>query len=171
MRNRKKWMVAGVVSFMLLVLTACSEESEPANTENFEEADKVAYEYILAKIERDDDRMKELLTTEGIEYATNASLLKEGEHLYPGKAEELEDKYEIVRYQFDDENVLYYKVKYDAQNNSLSTSVTEYIELVNDEKNGWKLTKPVGISNDLKADLFPTEEIQEAGTVVHQYEN
>lgn len=169
MKKQGNWFLAGAAVLVLTMLAACNGEE---SKENFEAADKVAYEYIVAKVERDDDRMKELLTEEGKEYAKSASLLKDGEHLYPGQAEEMKDHYEIMRYDnLDKEDLVYYRVKYEIQNNDLSDTMTEYIEVVKSEKGEWRLTKPLGISNDVKADLFSSEEDKENGTIVHEYKS
>ncbi|MCM3791267.1 hypothetical protein M3221_23315 [Domibacillus indicus] len=164
MKKRKNWLLVGVMLLILLMMAGCGEK------ENFEAADKVAYEYIASKVERDDDRMKKLLTDEGIQYAENASLLKDGEHLYPGKEDEMKDRYEIIRYEdIGGENTLYYRVKYELTNNDLSENTTEYIEMVKDSEDRWKITKPVGISNEEKADVFASEEDKENGTIVHEH--
>lgn len=170
MRNRKNWVAAGVISLILLVLTACSEESEPANTENFEEADKVAYEYIVASIEKNDDKKAELLTDEALEEAKDNDLLIEGRHQNEGASEELKDRYEITRYDnlYKGEE-LYYKVEYAIPNNENRSSDTEYIKMVRTEENDWRLTASTGILNDEKSRVFGNEEDLENGTLIHEY--
>lgn len=163
MKKRKNWLFAGVMLLIMLVMAGCGGK------EDFEAADKVAYEYIASKVERDDDRLIALLTEEGLENAKKARLVKEGEHLYPGNEEKMENRYEIVR--FEDvgaEDTLYYRVKYELPNNKLSESTTDYIEVVQNN-NEWKLTKPMTISNDKLEEVFPSENDKEKGTMVHEY--
>ncbi|WP_046176724.1 hypothetical protein [Domibacillus indicus] len=163
----KKWksrLFAGGMLLILLMMAGCGDKQD------FEAADKVAYEYIASKVERDDDRMKKILTDQGIQYAESTSLLKDGEHLYPGKEDEMGDRYEIVRYDgIGEENTLYYRVKYELTDNNLSESTAEYIMIVKDNEGRWKVTKPVGISNEEKADIFASEEGKEKGITVHEY--
>jgi len=161
--NRKNWLFAGFTMLLLVMMAGCGEK------EDFEAADKVAYEYIASKVERDDDRVIALLTEEGLEYAKKASLVKEGKHLYPGNETAMKDRYEIVRYEdIGSEDTLYYRVEYELSNNKLSESTTDYIEMVQNN-NEWKLTKPMTISNDKLEELFPSENDKDKGIMVHEY--
>lgn len=148
---------------LLFIMAGCG------NKGNFEAADKVAYEYIASKVERDDDRVIALLTEEGLEYAKKTSLVEEGKHLYPGNEEVMKDRYEIVRYEdIGSEDTLYYRVEYELPNNKLSESTTDYIEMVQNN-NEWKLTKPMTVSNDKLEELFPSENDKDKGIMVHEY--
>lgn len=164
MKKRKNWLFASVMLLVMLVMAGCGDK------EDFEAADKVAYEYIAATVEKDDDRKAEILTEEAKEEAINNDLLIEGRHDNKGAEKELNDRYEIRRYDnlYDSGN-LYYRVKYDIPNNEGMQSDTEYIKMIKDESGEWKLNLSNGILNDEKAKIFPTDTDKEKGTLVHEY--
>jgi predicted small lipoprotein YifL len=165
-RKQKNGLFVGMVMLILLVIAGCGEK------EDFEAADKVAYEYIAASIEQDDDRKSEILTSEALEQATENDVLVPGRHDNADAEEELGDRYEIRRYDniYNDKE-LYYRVKYAIPNNASMNSDTEYIKMVKDENEKWKLTLSTGILNDEIEKAFPEERNKEEGTLVHEYEN
>ncbi|WP_050179629.1 hypothetical protein [Domibacillus robiginosus] len=164
MINRKNWFFVGVGLLLLLVITGCGEK------EDFEAADKVAYEYIAAVVEQDDDRKSKILTSEALKQGIENDVLVPGRHDNPGSEEKLKDRYEIRRYDnIYDGKELYYRVKYDMPNSASMTSDTEYIKMVKDESKKWKLTLSTGILNDEIEEVFPEEEKKKEGTLVHEY--
>lgn len=166
MKKRKNWLFAGVMLLVMLVMAGCGGK------EDFEAADKVAYEYIAASVEQDDDRKSEILTPEALKQGIENDVLISGRHDNAGAEEELGDRYEIRRYDniYNDKE-LYYRVKYTIPNNVSMNSDTEYIKMVKDENEKWKLTLSTGILNDEIEKVFPEEKRKEEGTLVHEYKD
>lgn len=164
MRNQKNRLFVGFTMLLLFMMAGCG------NKENFEAADKVAYEYIAASVDQDDDRKSEILTLEALKQGIENDVLVPGRHDNPGSEEKLGERYEIRRY----DNIyngkeLYYRVKYDMPNSTSMSGDTEYIKMVKDESGKWKLALSTGILNDEIEEVFPEEEKKKEGTLVHEY--
>jgi hypothetical protein len=163
MKNR---VFAGTLMFILSFVVGCGEK------EDFKAADEVAYEYIAASVEQDDDRKSKILMPEALEQAIENDVLVPDRHDNAGAEEELGDQYEVRRYDniYNDKE-LYYRVKYAIPNSESRESDTEYIRMAKDEGGAWKLTLSNGILNDEKAEVFPEEADKEKGTLVHEYKD
>lgn len=169
--NKSLWSFFLTLVLVVVVAGCGGKEHSNAKTEDFSEADRIAYEYIAAKVERDDDRLMSILSAEGLEYAETAHLLKPGEHLYPGNEQEMGKSYEIRRYdQFNTNDEIYYYVKYVFPNNELTPSITEYIKIIKTEGGLWKLASSVALSKEERKKIFVNGSDKEKGTVVHEYQ-
>lgn len=166
MKKRKNWLFYCVMLLVLLMMVGCEDK------EDFEAADKVAYEYIAASVEQDDDRKIKILIPEALKQGIENDVLVPDRHDYPGSEENLGDRYEIRRYDniYNGEE-LYYRVKYDMPDSAPMGGNTEYIKMVKDKDEKWKLTLSTGILNNEIEEVFPAEENKKEGTLVHEYKD
>lgn len=153
-----------IVIFMLFVisilsLAACGQTAGGKNQKDIEKADEVAYKFIVAQVEGDDDLFKKILVDEA------QSILENGHHAHPGAKNKMGERYQIKRYsnKYED-GKLYYYLKFYQPN--LSEMQYMNILLVKDDGQ-WKSTKIRGIDADeMKAGMGDEEAV-----TVHKYKD
>lgn len=119
--------------------------------------DGMAYTFIVGKVEGNDDLLDGLLLEKA------KGILKEGRHAFPGAAEEMGERYKIVRYDSEFQSgFVYYEIAFYRP----STNQTDYYNVVmmNTEK-GWRIAENTS-SNNYHFQLLKEKN---SGTVVHKW--
>lgn len=164
--------------FLLLAMTvlmvACNSDNEedPSDKSDdnakkysgvFEETDAIAREFMVVKIEQNYPEILKYLSSEGVDELKEKKSYLLDSHEYPNRFEELEDKYELRRYDNfynDEKGEVYYRYRTPDDKEVLTNS---WIIIKQDDDNEWKIESYYGerpvVINDSNA---------ETGTVLHE---
>ncbi|QWS52497.1 hypothetical protein JNUCC24_19400 (plasmid) [Bacillus sp. JNUCC-24] len=155
----KKIAIFMLFAISVFSLAACGSTAGGKNQKDIEKADEVAYKFIVAQVEGDDDLFKKILVDEA------QNILEKGHHAHPGAKNEMGERYQIKRYtnKYED-GKLYYYLKFYQPN--LSEMQYMNVLLVKDDGQ-WKSTKIRGIDSDeMKAGMGDEEPV-----TVHKFKD
>lgn len=106
--SQRRWLL--LAGILLIILVGCSKKGEDQPSADVQAADKVALTFVQASVEGNDDLFKTILSPNEAHY----KILVSGEHTWPGKYDELGERYSIYRYEKEpnDKGILHYQVAY-----------------------------------------------------------
>lgn len=151
------WAIAVAVTLIIGIVTPAIIHNAEQNR-NIEAVDGLIYTYIVGKVEGNDDLLASILTEEA------QGIIKPGRHAFPGAAEDMGERYGIIRYDHDyGEGVLYYRVEfhrpYTGQNDFFNVVVLN-------TPIGWKIAKNSSIDEYIMKEIVAGQK----GEVVHAWE-
>ena len=140
-----------LVGSLLFAALAWNEESRK------EEVDGMVYTFMVAKVEGNDDLLADLLLEEA------QGILKPGRHAFPGAAEEMGQRYEIIRYENEYENgAMFYELKFFRPSTNF---INRYDVMVINTPDGWRIAEIGSIDKE----IMQAGKKDEEGRVIHEY--
>lgn len=155
----KSWIIAGAGILLLLIVLAVVPLYEKwEQSKEIDAVDGLVYTFIVGKVEGNDDLLASILTKKA------QGIIVPGRHAFPGAADEMGDRYSIVRYERQYENnILLYRVEFYRP---YTDKVDFYNVVVVNKGEGWKIAKNSSIDNQVMAQMIAEEE----AVVVHEWE-
>lgn len=146
-----------IMAAIIFLLAGCGVPKEQQKAT--EAVDGMIYSFIVAKVEGNDDLLDQLLTKQA------KGILEAGRHPYPGAAEKMGQRYEIIRYDglYKDGGLVYEVLFYRPSTATLS----KYNVLVINTPAGWRITSNSSVDEMIMEEMIANEK----GTVVHAYES
>lgn len=146
-------LMAVCLGGIITILLQPSQEEK-----DLEMMDGMIYQYIVAKVEGNDDVLADLLAPDA------QAILEPGRHAFPGDAERMGERYKIIRY---DDHYAEGGVLYETWFYRPSTDrINKYNIVVENTDEGWVISDISSIDEEIMQQVIGAEE----GTVVHDME-
>lgn len=174
--NKKRILSLAAVLGMTFLIAGCNsdgkesetvEKEENANAEKYEEVfketDEIAHDFLKLKIEQNYPEILKYMSTKGIEELEEKVPYLLENHEYPNRFEELDDMYELRRYDnfYDGElgEVIYRSRKPDSK----GVLINDWIIIAENDENDWKVKSYYDVRPEVINDSN-----SETGTVIHE---
>lgn len=174
--NKKRILSLAAVLGMTFLIAGCNsdgkesetvEKEENANAEKYEEVfketDEIAHDFLKLKIEQNYPEILKYMSTKGIEELEEKVPYLLENHEYPNRFEELDDMYELRRYDnfYDEElgEVIYRSRKPDSK----GVLINDWIIMKENDENDWKVKSYYDVRPEVINDSN-----SETGTVIHE---